>query len=68
MQNHPLYLKKYKNYSSPVSTGMGFGYGSYGRHGAIGIRTDGAIGIRTGTQIDEIVGKRLSQFPPGGTP
>jgi len=34
-----------KIYSRPVSTGMGFGYGSYGRHGA--------IGIRTGTQIDE---------------
>jgi len=34
-----------KIYSSPVSTGMGFGYGSYGRHGA--------IGFRTGTQIDE---------------
>jgi len=34
-----------KIYSSPVSTGVGFGYGSYGSHRA--------IGIRTGAQIDE---------------
>lgn len=34
-----------KIYSNPVSTGLGFGYGHYGNHGA--------IGIRTGTQIDE---------------
>ena len=40
-----IYTISRKIYSSPVSTGAGFGYGSYGRHGA--------IGIRTGTQIDE---------------
>jgi hypothetical protein len=34
-----------KLYSNPVSTGMGFGYGHYGSHGT--------IGIRTGTQITE---------------
>lgn len=34
-----------KNYSRPVNTGIGFGFGSYRRHGT--------IGIRTGTQVDE---------------
>lgn len=32
-------------YSNPTSTGMGFGYGRYGSHGT--------IGIRTGTEINE---------------
>lgn len=34
-----------KNYSRPVNTGIGFGYGSYIRYGT--------IGIRMGTQVDE---------------
>lgn len=34
-----------KIYSNPVSTGMGYGYGRYGRFGT--------IGIRTGTEINE---------------
>jgi hypothetical protein len=34
-----------KIYSNPVSTGMGFGYGHYGKAGT--------IGIRTGTEINE---------------
>lgn len=34
-----------KIYSNPVSTGIGYGYGYYGNHGV--------IGIRTGTEIRE---------------
>jgi hypothetical protein len=34
-----------KIYSTPVSTGMGFGYGRYGSFGT--------VGIRTGTEINE---------------
>ncbi len=34
-----------KIYSTPVSTGLGFGYGHYG--------SAGTIGIRTGTEINE---------------
>lgn len=32
-----------KIYSNPVTTGMGFGYGHYGRYGTIGIRTGAEI-------------------------
>ena len=89
-----------KKYSSPVNTGVGFGFGSYGRYGTIGIRTgtqvdeydEGLLVIdflksdsdivlwrgksthgvdthstpeSTTDQINKIVGKILSQFPPG---
>ena len=91
-----------KIFSSPVSTGIGFGYGSYGRHGAIGMRTgtqideydEGLLVIdflkpdsdsvlwrgksthvfdthstpeKANDQINKIVEKILSQFPPGET-
>lgn len=91
-----------KIYSSPVSTGGGVGYGSYGRHRAIGIRTgtqideydEGLLLIdflkpdsdsvlwrgksthvfdthstpeKASDQMNKIVEKILSQFPPGGT-
>jgi hypothetical protein len=44
---HLLYMHSITRriYSNPVTTGMGYGYGNYGSHGT--------IGIRTGTQINE---------------
>ncbi len=89
-----------KNYSGPVNTGIGFGFGSYRRYGTIGIRTstqvdeydEGLLVIdflksdsdiilwrgksthrvdthstpeSTTDQINKIVKKILSQFPPG---